>query len=238
MPPAPAQDSRHVDPSVIASPREARAKQSRSGVATMYASRSSRAAPSAWIASAASRPRNDGERAVPPAPARHVLHRRPTVIASPRDNFSPSLRARAERGRSNPEAARQHGTPPARNSRRRRPSVIASASEASAKQSQKRRGHNVGLPPIYVLHRPPGLLRPLRGLAMTGMDAPPRHDGSRHDGGRAVPSPSGRDHGAGQCETPGGGPPGVCEVETVRRPACRVRPSPHAGKGRKRAGQG
>src|SRR5579875_3393235 len=53
--------ARHLSP-VIASPREARAKQSRIGAATMYASRPSHAARPAWIASAASRPRNDGGR--------------------------------------------------------------------------------------------------------------------------------------------------------------------------------
>src|SRR5579875_20336 len=55
------------------------------------------------------------------------------VIASPRDNCPPSLRAPAKRGRSNPEAARQPITPPVHDSRA----------------------------------GPPGLLRPLRGLAMT-----------------------------------------------------------------------
>jgi len=58
VPPPPAHDSRAGRPSVIASPSEARAKQSRSGAATMYASRPWLAGRPAWIASAASRPRN------------------------------------------------------------------------------------------------------------------------------------------------------------------------------------
>jgi len=86
--------------SVIASASEASAKQSRSGAATRHAARTEFVAQPAWIASAAAPPRNDGERAVPPPPARHVLHRRPTVIASPRDNFP----RHCERERSEREA--------------------------------------------------------------------------------------------------------------------------------------
>jgi len=163
-----------------------------------------------------------------PRPAAHdSRHRRPTVIASASESEREAIQKRRGNTVRLPHGIRGAAAPPSLRARAERG---RSNPEAARPQCTR--------PDPHVLHRPPGLLRPLRGLAMTGMDAPPRHDGSRHDGGRAVPSPSGRDHGAGQCETPGGGPPGVREVETVRRPACRVRPSPHARKGRKRAGQG
>jgi|SRR5579875_91625 len=128
---------------VVRSPSwRARAKRGRSnpesGRATRYASRPSHAAPPAWIASAASRPRNDGGRGRAPAT-------RPRLAARP------PLR-HCERERSEREAiqnrAGPHGTPPAH----------------------------------HLLRRPPGLLRPLRGLAMTADRAvplPPRNDGGR-----------------------------------------------------------
>jgi len=58
-----------LDGPVIASPREARAKPSRRGAATLCTSRPSHAAPPAWIASAASPPRHDGPRSPASSPS-------------------------------------------------------------------------------------------------------------------------------------------------------------------------
>src|SRR5579884_4218362 len=65
--------------------RRASAKQSRNGAATRYAPRPSRAAPPAWIASAASPPRNDGGRGGALA-SRPRLEGRPRYPSRPHGN--------------------------------------------------------------------------------------------------------------------------------------------------------
>ena len=143
----------------------ARAKRGRSnpesGRATHDASRPSRAARPAWIASAASPPRNDGGYGRAPASRARLAGRPPLRHCEPERSEGEAIQNWAGPHGTPPAhhvlhrrpgllrrlrrlamtVARAVPPPPAHDSRAGRPSVIASASEASAKQSRIGRGN-------------------------------------------------------------------------------------------------